>query len=131
MSKGEYKDYITEARRYLANAKNILKNSKVENGFYRDVKYVKMACGVAYSAVLMAIDGYLLKKGKEIRRRGRKSVDDYRRELSKIDKKMLEYFNAAYNILHLSGYYDGTNRVSVISDGLKVAQEIINMAESK
>jgi uncharacterized protein (UPF0332 family) len=131
MSKGEYKDYITEARRYLANAKNILKNSKVENGFYRDVKYVRMACGVAYSAVLMAIDGYLLKKGKEIRRRRRKSVDDYRRELSKIDKKMLEYFNAAYNILHLSGYYDGTNRVSVISDGLKVAQEIINMAESK
>ena len=131
MSKGEYKDYITEARRYLANAKNILKNSKVENGFYRDVKYVRMACGVAYSSVLMAIDGYLLKKGKEIRRRRRKSVDDYRRELSKIDKKMLEYFNAAYNILHLSGYYDGTNRVSVISDGLKVAQEIINMAESK
>jgi len=131
MSKGEYKDYITEARRYLANAKNILKNSKVENGFYRDVKYVRMACGVAYSSVLMAIDGYLLKKGKEIRRRGRKSVDDYRGELSKIDKKMLEYFNAAYNILHLSGYYDGTNRVSVISDGLKVAQEIINMAESK
>jgi len=40
LSKGEYKDYITEARRYLANAKNILKNSKVENGFYRDVKYV-------------------------------------------------------------------------------------------
>jgi uncharacterized protein (UPF0332 family) len=131
MSKGEYKNYITEARRYLANAKNILKNSKVENGFYRDVKYVRMACGVAYSGVLMTIDGYLLKKGKEIRRRGRKSVDDYRRELSKIDKKMLEYFNAAYNILHLSGYYDGTNRVSVISDGLKVAQEIINMAESK
>jgi uncharacterized protein (UPF0332 family) len=131
MSKGEYKDYITEARRYLANAKNILKNSKVENGFYRDVKYVRMACGVAYSGVLMTIDGYLLKKGKEIRRRGRKSVDDYRKELSKIDKKMLEYFNAAYNILHLSGYYDGTNRVSVISDGLKVAQEIINMAESK
>jgi uncharacterized protein (UPF0332 family) len=129
MSKGEYKDYITEARRYLANAKNILKNSKVENGFYRDVKYVRMACGVAYSGVLMTIDGYLLKKDKEIRRRGRKSVDDYRRELSKIDKKMLEYFNAAYNILHL--YYDGTNRVSVISDGLKVAQEIINMAESK
>jgi hypothetical protein len=31
MSKGEYKDYIAEARRYLANAKNILKNSKVEN----------------------------------------------------------------------------------------------------
>jgi len=131
MSKGEYKDYITEARRYLANAKNILKNSKVENGFYRDVKYVRMACGVAYSGVLMTIDGYLLKKGKEIRRRGRKSVDDYRREFSKIDKKMLGYFNAAYNILHLSGYYDGTNRVSVISDGLKVAQEIINMVVSK
>jgi hypothetical protein len=131
MSKGEYKNYITEARCYLANAKNILKNSKVENGFYRDVKYVRMACGIAYSGVLMAIDGYLLKKGKEIRKRGRKSVDDYRRELSKIDKKMLEYFNAAYNILHLSGYYDGTNRVSVISDGLKVAEEIINMAESK
>jgi uncharacterized protein (UPF0332 family) len=131
MSKGEYKDYIAEAKRYLANAKNILKNSKVENGFYRDVKYVRMACGIAYSGVLMAIDGYLLKKGKEIRKRGRKSVDDYRKELSKIDKKMLEYFNAAYNILHLSGYYDGTNRVSVISDGLKVAQEIINMAESK
>ncbi|CUT03608.1 DUF5618 family protein [Candidatus Chrysopegis kryptomonas] len=135
MAKGtrnnDFEHYIREARRYLANAKNVLKNSRVEDGFYRDVKYVKMACGIAYSAVLLAVDGYLLKKGREIKKKGRKSVEDYRRELGKLNKKMLDYFNAAYNILHLSGYYDGTNRVSVVSDGLEVAEEIIRMAEER
>ncbi len=58
----DFEHYIHEARRYLANAKNILKNSKVEDAFYRDVKYVKMACGIAYSGVLLTVDGYLLKK---------------------------------------------------------------------
>jgi hypothetical protein len=89
MSKGEYKDYITEARRYLANAKNILKNSKVENGFYRDVKYVRMACGVAYSGVLMTIDGYLLKKAKRFGKGEEKALTIIEGSFQKLTKRCL------------------------------------------
>ena len=54
---------MKEALRYLNNAKEILKSASVENGTYTDVKPVREACGVAYLAVLIAIDEYLLKKG--------------------------------------------------------------------
>jgi hypothetical protein len=62
---------MNEASRYLQNAKEILRKAPVEDGRYakvypersRRVKYVQEACGVAYLAVLKAIDEYLLNKG--------------------------------------------------------------------
>ncbi len=56
---------VTEAKRYLNNAKEILreKGAKVE-GHYRDSKYVKMAGHTAYTGVLFALDHYFGKKAK-------------------------------------------------------------------
>ena len=54
---------MKEALRYLQNAKEILRSAPVEDNIYSDVKPVQEACGVAYLAVLKAIDAYLLKKG--------------------------------------------------------------------
>jgi len=51
--------YYSEAMRYMANAKDYLKNAKKENDFFLDKKYVKTACGTAYSGVLVALDGFL------------------------------------------------------------------------
>ena len=118
--------YYNEAIRYIDNAKECLKKAKKEDNYYHDTKYVKMACGVAYSGLLVALDGFLILKGiDKPKGKLRKSIEYYQRNLTKIDKKMLDYLNTAYNILHLSGYYDGTRNVTVIQEGFEEAYKII------
>lgn len=118
---------INEARRYLSNAKEILREKALkEDGFYKDRKYVKMAGHTAYSGVLVALDAVFGNKKK-----GRKSVDWYKEELSLLDKKMLSNFLAAYDILHLSMSYDGVLSAAVSKEGLEIAEKIIDWAELK
>jgi len=118
--------YYTEAIRYMDNAKESLKNAKKEGNYYNDSKYVKTACGTAYSGVLVALDGFLLVKGLSKPKKSlRKSIEFYQENVAKIDKKMLNYINGAYKILHLLGYYDGTNNVAVVKAGFDEAYKII------
>jgi hypothetical protein len=58
---------MKEALRYLENAKQILKSVPVEDSIYTDIKPVQEACGIAYLAILKAIDAYLLRKGLDER----------------------------------------------------------------
>ena len=79
------KNQLSEAQRYIENAKGILSSKATkEAGYYQDKKYIKLACHVAYSGVLVALDSSLSTKEK-----GTKSVDWYKSELTKIDKKVL------------------------------------------
>ncbi len=50
---------MSEALRYLNNAKEILKSVPVEDNTYTDVKPVRKAFGTAYLAILEAINEYL------------------------------------------------------------------------
>ena len=119
--------YYNEAIRYMNNATEYLKNAQKEGKFYRDVKYVRTACGTAYSGVLIALDGYLLLKGiGKPERKKRKSIEYYQSNIVKLDKKMLDYLVNVYNILHLSGYYDGINNVNVVKEGFDLAKTIID-----
>ncbi|MCE7064347.1 DUF5618 family protein [Dyadobacter sp. CY326] len=119
---------ITEAKRYISNAKEILREKAVkENGVYKDRKYVKMAGHTAYAGVLVALDSVLGEK----KTRTRKSVEWYQRELSITDKKILSYFLAAYDTLHLAMSYDGNLSAGVSNEGLELAEKIINWAEQK
>ena len=119
--------YYSEAVRYMDNAKEYLKNAQKEGDFYHDRKYVKTACGVAYSGMLMALDGFLTLKGvPKPKGKLRKSIEYYQSNITKIDKKMLDYLNSAYEILHLWGYYDGITKASVVKDGFEVAYKIID-----
>ena len=118
--------YYSEAIRYMDNAKECLQKAKKEDGYYNDLKYVKMACGTAYSGLLVALDGFFLLKGlHKPNRKERKSIEHYQKNMANIDKKMLNTLNGAYYILHLSGYYDGMNKASVIKDGFDEAYKII------
>ena len=118
--------YYSEAVRYMDNAKGFLKNAKKEGKFYHDPKYVKIACGTAYSGLLVALDCFLILKGvNKPKGKVRKSIEYYQENIAKIDKKMLFYLNSAYKILHLSGYYDGIDNVTVIKEGFDEAQKII------
>ena len=116
--------YYVEALRYMENAKETLQKAGKDGKLYQDEKYVKTACGTAYSGVLKALDGYFYVRGLE-RRKGRKSIEYYRANTSKLDKKLLSYLNSAYEVLHLSGYYDGILSVPVITSGFDVAYDII------
>ena len=118
--------YYTEAIRYMDNAKESLKNAQKEGKFYQDPKYVKAACGIAYSGLLVALDGYLILKGANKPKKNlRKSIEYYQENITKVDRKMLDYLNGAYQILHLYGYYDGTTVVSVVKEGFDLANKII------
>ena len=119
--------YYTEATRYMENAKEYLKNAKKEGNFYNDKKYVKTACGTAYSGLLVALDCYLMLKGiNKPTKKQRKSIEYYQSNLTKIDKKMLKYLNSAYDILHLWGYYDGIEDAVVVKRGFDNAYKIID-----
>ena len=118
--------YYGEAVRYMNNAKECLKNAQKEGKYYHDQKYVRMACGTAYSGMLVALDGFLTLKGVKLPgKKVRKSIEYYQENIAQLDKKMLNTVNAAYNILHLYGYYDGINSATVVKEGFDEANRII------
>jgi len=119
--------YYSEAIRYMDNAKECLTKAKREGRFYNDPKYVKMACGVAYNGLLVALDGLFTLKGiPKPTKKQRKSIEYYQSIIAKLDKKMLDYLNGAYQILHLSGYYDGIKDARVVNIGFDTAYTLIN-----
>jgi hypothetical protein len=119
--------YYGEAMRYMDNANGYLKNAQKDGNIYRDPKYVRTACGTAYSGVLIAMEGYLILKGVIMpdKKKMRKSIDFYQKNIGLLDRKMLDYLNMAYKILHLYGYYDGIESVDVIKTGFNFANTLI------
>jgi hypothetical protein len=118
---------IIEAKRYMDNAREILREKVLkEDGYYQDSKYVKMAGHTAYTGILVALDGFLGKKGK-----GRKDVDWYKEHLSKLDKKILNAFLTAYQVLHLDMAYDGAKSAKLAATGFEEADKIISWLESR
>ncbi|MDR2802562.1 MAG: DUF5618 family protein [Prevotellaceae bacterium] len=115
-----------EAKRYMDNAKETLRKAKKEDNYYSDRKYVRTACGTAYNGVLLALDAYLKLKDVELPAKRRRSIEFYTQYIAKIDGKLLKYLDSAYDILHLSGYYDGILNARVINEGFANAHEIIN-----
>lgn len=114
----------TEALRYIDNARDTYKKAGKEGNLYQDKKYVRGAANYAYMGVLQALDAWLLLK--QVPQPERRSIEWYRKEVGKLDRKMLSRLNAAYDILHLAGAYDGNPSVGLSKDGLKVAEEIVS-----
>ena len=118
---------ITEAYRYIDNAKEILRDkAQKDDKYYKDSKYVKMAGNTAYNGVLVALDGLL-----GVKKKGRKSVEWYKEELGKLDKKIGNAFSIVYNTLHLDMGYDGLLSVKIANIGFEEAEVIINWVEAK
>ncbi|MDX2189411.1 MAG: DUF5618 family protein [Bacteroidota bacterium] len=118
--------YKNEAIRYLDNAKEILSQKAHKEGeYYQDPKYIKMAGNTAWSGVLVALNGYLNDKNIK-KEKGRVSIDWYKEQVAKLDKKMLNDLNSAYNYLHLLMGYNGDLSVKTAQTGLELAQRIIN-----
>ncbi|MEW6679982.1 MAG: DUF5618 family protein [bacterium] len=120
---------MKEALRYLNNAKAILRDAPIEENTYTDVKYVQEACGIAYLAVLKAIDEHLIREGIDLKKLP-DSVDDYREMMKKYllvhNGKLIKEFNKLYKLLHIAGYYKGLleDRM-VVKEALKAAKDFI------
>lgn len=129
MSTKEKETRYCEVVRYMENAFEILKTKRQKKDrYYQDEKYVRMACGTAYNAVLLALDSYLEIKGKPIKKKKNAHVivKDYQMALAELDTKILDEFKTTYNILHVEGYYHGEKNYSVIKSGMDSAIQIIN-----
>ena len=82
------KDPVLEAKRYVENARTILREKAIkEDDLYTDRKYVKLAGHAAYTGVLVALDSFFGVKTKK-----RKDVNWYKEQLATIDKKLLGNF---------------------------------------
>lgn len=119
-------DPVTEARRYVENAKDLLKNNgnlDYETQLYQDRKYVRMAGNTLWNGVLLIIDAVF-----HVKRAGRLHPDviDYRDEVAKRDKKLLALFNTAYETLHVYMGYDGNQSKATCMEGFRFANEIID-----
>lgn len=119
------KNPYKEAMRYIDNAHNTLKHAGKEDNLYIDEKYVKSACGIAYLGALKALD-FLFEIKNVPKKKGRKSIEYYKLNLSKIDKKLLNYLNNAYQVLHVEGYYGGITGVKTVESGFDYAIAIID-----
>lgn len=121
------KNPVLEAKRYVDNARTILKEKAIkEDDRYTDRKYVKLAGHAAYTGVLVALDGFFGIKTKK-----RKDVNWYKEQLASVDKKVLNNFVSAYELLHLYMGYDGTREAGIAQLGLKRADEIIQWVEQR
>lgn len=125
----KYNDPIKEARRYVANAKELLRNNtKVEGDKYDDEKYVRMAGDTAWKGCLIALESVFsvkADKGEE-----RVKINNYKDAVSKRDKKLLGLLIEGYNFLHLYMGYDGSSDTYIVKKGLNLAKELIDKCEN-
>ncbi|GHV66636.1 hypothetical protein FACS1894199_10460 [Bacteroidia bacterium] len=115
-----------EAMRYMNNAEATLQKAVKEDNYYRDRKYVRVACGTAYLGVLEAVNKWLqLRNVPDPPRKKRKSIEFYTANVAMLDGKVSAELHAAYRLLHIDGYYEGVRAVKAIKAGFETAYDII------
>lgn len=119
------KDPVEEARRYVDNAKQTLK----ENGeydratqTYADDKYVRSAGHFLWSAVLIVLDAVF---GVKTKTRPHPDIKDYKEAVGKRDRKLLALVNSGYINMHISMGYDGNPSKVVCDESIRLANDII------
>lgn len=120
----ENQNPIEEARRYVANAEEVIKKAKYdpETKSYTDSKYVRTAGDILWKGCLIALESvFHVRTGK-----GRPSIDKYKMEVSKRDKKLLQFVNNGYDVTHLSMGYDGVGSKKICDTGFELTNDIIN-----
>lgn len=128
MKKEIIQDPVKEARRYVENARNVLQKYAqldLETHCYDDRKYVRAAGHYLWNGVLIVLNAVYHVNEKK----GRISIDDYRKAVGGHDRKLLAKVNCAYDILHLSMGYDGILYKNMCDNGFLIANEIIDQCE--
>ena len=118
---------IEEARRYVANAEEVIKKADYDPELkrYTDGKYVKMAGNTLWNGCLVALDALL----GISKRKGRPDIDKYTEAARKRDKKLLAFVVDGYSTIHLCMGYDGNKSKKVCDAGFDYANAIIDYCE--
>lgn len=119
-------DPVSEARRYVQNAKDLLiNNGKLdpETQFYHDRKYVRMAGNTLWNGILVIVEAVFHLKSKQ---RPHPDVIDYKNAISQRDKKLLDLFVIGYEFMHITMGYDGIPEKNVCASGIRIANDIID-----
>ena len=119
-------DPVSEARRYVENAKDLLiEHGKLdyETQLYHDRKYVRMAGNTLWNGVLLILDAVFHVKNAK---RKHPNINNYRNSISNRDQKLLDLVNAAYETIHVSMGYDGERSREVSDAGFRLANDIID-----
>lgn len=129
-------DAVQEAKRYLQNARTILKEKAVINeeiNYYTKAKYVKSACGKAYKAVLIVLDAYIAINGEIFTqpKYKRKRIEYYRENIKERDFFLFNDLHTTYNVLYLSGYYGELLSVDAINSGIAAVADMISYFDEK
>ena len=122
-------DPVAEARRYVQNAKDVLRNNTTvdpETQCYSDSKYVRMAGNTLWNGILLLLDALFQVKASSD---SRPDIRDYRQAIAIRDKKLLTLVDSGYDTLHLAMGYDGNPRKAVCDDGFQLANQIIERCE--
>ena len=123
----EKENQIEEARRYVANAEEIIKKAGYDSDLnrYSDGKYVKMAGNTLWNGCLIALDALF----DISRQKGRPDIDKYKDAARKRDKKLLAYIVDGYETMHLVMGYDGSKSKKICDAGFEYANAIIDYCE--
>lgn len=120
------KNPIEEARRYVQNAHDVLNDNTTvneETGLYEDPKYVRAAGNYLWLGTLIALDAvFQVRKD----RRTRVNIDDYTNAVGKRDRKLLDWVNDGYMVMHLYMNYDGIRNKKICGQGFCLANQIID-----
>ena len=124
------KDPIAEARRYVENAKETLREKgelDTELRAYQDDKYVRAAGNYLWLGVLKALDAVF-----DVRtdHRTRVNVNNYLETIGKRDRKLLCLVDDGYKVMHLSMNYDGVQSKDLCDSGFRLANDIIDRCET-
>ncbi len=137
---GTPQERLELAKRYLRNAREVLKKAGVDKkvGEYVDLKYVSEASAMAYLSALEALKALFLRENllspQELKSKLRK-VEAYYSNLKKstrIGKDrdiLLRLFDNVYDLLHLGGYYRELRSKKAIDDGFEKVGRIIKIVE--
>jgi hypothetical protein len=120
---------LSEAYRYLANAKETLRKSPIQYGIYTDSKYVREAAGIAYLAAFKALDTYFISKGID-KAELPQSIDEYREFVRKkipLNGKLNASMKIVYENLHIFAYYRGGTAALMVKEGFENARKVIEM----
>jgi ABC-type branched-subunit amino acid transport system ATPase component len=103
----------------LKQAVNILSNKAgKKDGLYANIRYVKMAARIAYSAALIILDEFLVQK-EGAHSDEPQDYEEYFARIQKHDKKLLILLVDVHARLHIVGYLYGTRSVTTLRLGLK------------
>ena len=119
-------DPVTEARRYVANAKNLLEEKgqlDYETQLFSDRKYVRMAGNTLWNGVLLILDEVFHIKSKD---RPHPDIMDYKDAVAARDHKLLRLVIVAYETIHIYMGYDGNPQKETCQAGFRLANDIID-----